>query len=269
MDYLIDYIAVFPDGNNEILKQGIKKCNLIEMAKFIYELYYTDEGKVFKSINNDKMQELLQILLQETNRRSQEEKDKQLQQAYIEDKENININPCPSPIPKGQLNYTAEEYIPYSQDNFMNEIKNNIYTFFTYHMDVDGFTPIESFCKKYNITLEQFIDIAKNDEHIQLTGDKFKSYHPDTIKYVKFKSYHPTTMKHIKDIISWTQNNIYKIFNDKNNYYYKYIKNEYLPIDLLMKDQQINKYFSSDTLILILKEDCRFGLNGRYLRTTI
>jgi hypothetical protein len=145
MDCLIDYIAVFPDGNTEIIKNKIKYCSLIEMAKFIYELYYTEEGKQFKLINNDKLDELLHILLIEVNRRSQIEKDKQLQQAYNEDKENINTSPIP--ITKGQLNYTAEEYIPYSQDNFMNEIKNNIYTFFTYHMDIDGFTPIECFCK--------------------------------------------------------------------------------------------------------------------------
>jgi len=238
MDCIIDYLAVFPDGNNEVLIEGIKKITLIELATFIYDINYTYAGNEFKKINSNKLQELLYILLNDVNRRNNEEK------------ENINTSP------KAQLNYTAEEYIPYCQQNRMNEIKNKIYTFFTYHMNVDGYTPIKSFCNKYNISVSQFIEIVKNDEHIELIGDKFKSYHPDT-------------MNHIKHAISLTRNNIYKIFNDTNNNYNKFIRKGYLSIDLLMKDQQIYKYFSYNTLILILKEDCRFGLNGRYVRTTI
>ena len=254
MDCIIDYLAVFPDGNNEVLTEGIKKITLIDLAKFIYDINYTYEGNEFKKIDNNKLQELLYILLTEINRRSQIDKDKQIKLSNIEDKENINVNTINKN--KGQLSYNAEEYIPYNQQNIMNEIKNNIYSYFTYNMDVDGFTPIICFCNKYNITLLQFIEIVKDDEHIQLVGDKYKSHHPES-------------MKQIRHIIQWTQNNIYKTFNDKNNYYYKFIKNGYLPIDLLMKDQHINKYFSYDTLVLILKEDCRFGLYGRYLRTTI
>jgi hypothetical protein len=227
------------------------------MAKFIYDLYYTDEGKVFKSINIEKMNELLQILLQETNRRSQEEKDKQLQLALIEDKENIEKHVKNANVMvKGQLNYSAEEYIPNNTYDNITDIKNNIYTYFTNHMDIDGFTHIESFCYKYKINWNLFMNIVKNDEYIE-------------IKISKFKSHHPSTLKHIRSIISWTQNNIYKIFNDTNNYYYKFIKNNYLLIDHLLKDQEINKYFNYDTLKLIIKEDCRFGMNGNYIRTTI
>ena len=227
------------------------------MAKFIYDLYYTDEGKVFKSINIEKMNELLQILLQETNRRSQEEKDKQLQLALIEDKENIEKHVKNANVMvKGQLNYSAEEYIPNNTYDNITDIKNNIYTYFTNHMDIDGFTHIESFCYKYKINWDLFMNIVKNDEYIE-------------IKISKFKSHHPSTLKHIRSIISWTQNNIYKIFNDTNNYYYKFIKNNYLLIDHLLKDQEINKYFNYDTLKLIIKEDCRFGMNGNYIRTTI
>jgi hypothetical protein len=244
MDSLIDFIAVFPDGNfNNIIKE-IKKCSMPELFDFVKDLDNSEYMKYLMNIDTVKFRELLYIIFNEVQHRHNAKFTFNLHNAG-------NIS----------LSVNAQEYIPSDENkiscNFNDEnILNNLYFFFTNEMDVHGFTPIMAFCNKYNLSIVQFIELVKNNEYIQIISDKFTSVHPSTIDY-------------IINIKNNTLDNIYMIFNDKKNYYYQFLESNYLCLDYLMKDLTINEYFNYDTLVLLLKNDFRFEVYGNYVKNTI
>jgi hypothetical protein len=253
MDSLIDFIAVFPDGNcNNIIKE-IKKCSMPDIYDFVKELDNSQEAKILNNINSLKYKELLYVIFTEVQQRHN------LKFKFdIHNVNNVKNNQ--------KLSINAEEYIPNEETqiliNFNDYIPNNhnilnyIYFFFTNETDINGYTPIMTFCNKYNLSLIDFIEIVKNNEYIQIINDKFKSVHPSTIDY-------------INNIKKNTLDNIYMIFNNKNNYYYQFLESNYICLDYLIKDSTINEYFNYDTLVFILKNDFRFEVYGNYVKNTI
>jgi len=249
MDSLIDFIAVFPDGNcNNIIKE-IKKCSMNELFNFVKELDNSDFMKYLMNIDTLKFRELLCVIFTEVQQRHNSK--------FTFDLHSTGYK---------SLSINAEEYIPNEEtkilinfnDNISNNenILNNLYFFFTNQMDISGYTPIMTFCNIYNLSLIDFIDIVKNNEYIEIISDKFKSVHTSTIDY-------------INNIKKNTLDNIYMIFNNKNNYYYQFLESNYLCLDYLMKDSTINEYFNYDTLVNMLKNDYRFEVYGNYVKNTI
>jgi len=263
MDSLIDFIAVFPDGNyNNIIKE-IKKCSMHELFDFVKELDNSECMKYLMNIDTLKFRELLYIIFSEVQQRHNSK--------FTFDIHNVNnlnnVNNVNKFVKNNHnLSINAEEYIPNEETKILinfndytpnnQNFLNNIYYFFNNETDINGFTPIMTFCNKYNLSLIDFIDIVKNNEYIQIINDKFKSVHPSTIDY-------------INDIKKNTLDNIYMIFNNKNNYYYQFLESNYLCLDYLIKDFTINEYFNYDTLVFMLKNDYRFEVYGNYVKNTI
>ena len=70
MDSLIDYIYIFPYGNNQILAREIQRCSLIELSMFIKEVFYSDINNFLSNISTLKITQLKKILIQEIHNRS-------------------------------------------------------------------------------------------------------------------------------------------------------------------------------------------------------
>jgi hypothetical protein len=245
-DCIIDYIAVFPTGNNELFRKQIRSCNLMDLAQLTYELVYTNFGMDLKAMNQQQFNELIQIILDETNLRCVKKEPLVVVDKNKENNKNIK-----------ELSIYAEEFNPYKEGiNFDYKILEKIYYTFNNETDINGYSSIDLFCYNNNITTNKFIDLVKNNTDILMTMDRFKSINSLTIK-------------HINSIKDWTYNSIYMIFNNRENYYHKFVENNFILFNHILKDQNIKKYFNNDTLKHLLQKDCRFRFYKGYLTTTI
>ena len=105
MDSLIDFIAVFPDGNcNNIIKE-IKKCSMPDIYDFVKELDNSEETKILNNINSLKYKELLYVIFTEVQQRHNLK--------FKFDIHNVNnVNNVNNVKNNQKLSINAEEYIP-------------------------------------------------------------------------------------------------------------------------------------------------------------